>query len=540
MEERKVIDKLLERFGKAECARSNYETIWDEISKYVLPDRGDFSVTRVPGARLHRQTYDDTAKHAAQKLASLYSSELTNTATDWFGLRILDKEIKDIPEVKSWLKDSTKIMLDILSSPKNKFPDAMSELYLDYVVYGTGCLFITNNKNKLSFRTFHLSQIFILENFEGVVDTVFRKFKITLRQAIQEYGLESLSAKARDLAKKEQWDQELDFLHVAMPRKDFVKGSKKPSNLPIASYYVDLTHKHMVRESGFHEMPYVVPRFSKISGEVYGTGPAWTSLSTIRRLDVMAKDVLIGTSKQGNPTYIANDESVMLPLNIVPGGVVYGEFLDGGRPPITTIPTGADFRAAMQLMDESRQQINEAFFVDQLTLPKLDRATATEVQTRKSDRLRLLGPQLARFQAEGLGPIIDRVFNIILRAGVLPEAPQILEGRNVEVEYLGPLVKLQRAGENDAIVRAFSKIAPLVQIFPDITDLFKGIETAEVIAENEGYPQKGMNSPLEIDQIRQDRAAQQQEQQAMQQAMQLSEGVKNVGQSGLLDQGLDE
>ena len=400
MEDRTKINKLLDRFGKAEAVRCNYESVWDEISKHILPDRGDFKTTRTPGVRLDRQTYDDTAKSAARKLASVYFTELTNTSTEWFGLRIKEADFKDIPEVKSYLKESTSIMLDILSSPKHKFPDSMNELLMDYVTYGNACMFITVEKNKLAFRTFHLSQIFVQENFKGQVDTVFRKYKMTIRQAVQEYGEENMSDKVKELIKKEEWDREIEMLHVVMPRVEVVKGSKKPSNLPVASFTVDLSFKHIIRESGFHEMPYVFPRFSKITGELYGTGPGWTALSTIRRLDVLQKNILIGSDYQVRPVTLVNDESVMLPVNIVPGGMIYGEFLDGGRPPITTLPVQSDFRAALEIIQQSQQAINEAFFVDQLTLPKLDRATATEVQTRKSDRLRLLSPQLIRFQSE--------------------------------------------------------------------------------------------------------------------------------------------
>jgi hypothetical protein len=46
--------------------------------------------------------------------------------------------------------------------------------------------------------------------------------------------------------------------------------------------------------------------------------------------------------------------------------------------------------------------------------------TATEVMQRTEERMRLLGPILGRMEAELLGPIITRVFGIMLRQGAVP------------------------------------------------------------------------------------------------------------------------
>ena len=40
----------------------------------------------------------------------------------------------------------------------------------------------------LKFSTRHINEIFITENDKGRIDTVFRKFKITARAAVQQFG----------------------------------------------------------------------------------------------------------------------------------------------------------------------------------------------------------------------------------------------------------------------------------------------------------------------------------------------------------------
>lgn len=292
----------------------------------------------------------------------------------------------------------------------------------------------------------------------------------------------------------------------------------------------------MLKESGYTEIPYIVGRFTKTSNEVYGYSPTWTSLSTIKRINVLIKQITIGAQLQNNPPKLVNDESTILPQTTVPGAYIYTEFTDSGRPMIQPMITGADFNVAFQLVQQGIQDIKEAFFVDQLVLPELDRATTSEVNTRNTDRLKLLTPQLIRFQAEVLQPLIERVFGLLLRNNALPEAPEIVEGKELDIEYLGPLAKLLKAGINDSIVRYVSTVGSMLQIDPSILDGVNLQRGSEILADNFGVPLEMLRTPEEMAAIRQQAAQEQEMQQMMQQGLQLTEGVKNLGQAGILTQ----
>ena len=64
--------------------------------------------------------------------------------------------------------------------------------------------------------------------------------------------------------------------------------------------------------------------------------------------------------------------------------------------------------------------------------------TATEVLQRNEEKMRLLSPVLGRLQAELLQPLISRSFALLLRAGLLPPAPEELQGQEIDIEHVKP------------------------------------------------------------------------------------------------------
>ena len=74
---------------------------------------------------------------------------------------------------KEWLEDARHKMMLVFSSPASGFAPASHELYMDLAAFGTGCMLIEDG---VRFRTFHLAEIFPVENQAGQIDTVYRRF----------------------------------------------------------------------------------------------------------------------------------------------------------------------------------------------------------------------------------------------------------------------------------------------------------------------------------------------------------------------------
>src|SRR5690606_28869915 len=121
-----------------------------------------------------------------------------------------------------------------------------------------------------------LGEIHIAENAEGRVDTVFRKFALSARQAQQAWGEAAGPGVAAAIAAGKP-ERRFAFLHAVRPAGEGDAGARA-RGFRFASTYLGLEERRIVAAGGYHEMPYMVPRWSKDAGEIYGRSPGWNAL----------------------------------------------------------------------------------------------------------------------------------------------------------------------------------------------------------------------------------------------------------------------
>ena len=427
-----MIDKdqviyLCKRKGKLKAQRGTWETHWQDVANFVMPNESDFNLKRSKGDKRTTLLYDSTGVHANEMLAAGLHGMLTNPASEWFSLRLKKDNdmLSDNLKVKNWLEETTVAILSEISAPDVAFPSHIHEYYLSLSSIGTSCMFIGEpaQREGISFKAIHIDQIFIAENADSIVDTVFRNFKMTIRQVVQKWGEKSLSPRMKRMHEKKDLDKEIELLHCVYPRSDAQKGKKAANMLPIASVYIDEKERHVIAEGGFDEMPYMVSRWSKAMGEVFGRSPAMTALPDIKMLQEIMKTTIKAAQKVVDPPLLVPDDGVLGPVRTIPGGLNYYRASTGAR--IEPLLTGGNIGISYEMMQDLRERIRTTFFLDQLEFQGAPRMTATEVVERTERTLRLLGPTLGRLQSEFLGPMIERIYGVLLRAGRLPEAPDI-------------------------------------------------------------------------------------------------------------------
>ena len=184
---------------------------------------------------------------------------------------------------------------------------------------------------------------------------------------------------------------------------------------------------------------------------------------------------------------------------------------------IGSLPMG-DPRYAEGKMSQVRDAINKSFYLDLIELPgpvapdgDVLRFTATEIATRQRDRLAIIGPIVARQEAEFLSPLIERTFRVMARAGMLPPPPPVMEDMDVQVSYVNPVSVAQRTLELNAIGQLIQFHMPLAQIDPSTIKRLNVSRISELSAEILNVPPSSVFSDEEMAMI------QQQAQQAQQQ-----------------------
>ena len=513
---------LLSRYERLEGQRQNWETHWQEVADYMQPRKADVTKKRARGDKRMEQVFDSSPIQAVELLAASLHGMLTNPSTPWFTLRFKDQDIDNEDEAKLWLEASTDAMYTAFN--RSNFQQEIFELYHDLITFGTAAMFIEEDDDDIiKFSTRHIDEVYIAENDKGRIDTVFRRFHISARAAMQKFG-DATSTDIKSIFKKDPY-QEVEILHAVYPRSDFNPKKKDKGNMPFESVYLEYKNSNELSVGGFKEFPFVVPRYLKASNEIYGRSPAMTALPDVKMLNEMSKTTIKAAQKQVDPPLLVPDDGFLLPVRTVPGGLNF--YRSGTRDRIEPLNIGANNPLGLNMEEQRRDAIRAVFYVNQLMMQQGPQMTATEVIQRNEEKMRLLGPVLGRLQSELLKPLIDRVFNILLRNNQLPPAPEFLSGQDIEIEYVSPLAKAQKSTELQSIMRAIEILGSMANVAP-VFDYVNFDNLVKHLADIVGVPQKILKSQSQVNAERQQAQQQQQEQMQMQQVQQLAKAGGDI------------
>ena len=508
---------LLTRFDRLAGRRSTWETHWQEVADYMLPRKADIVRRRSRGDKRMERIFDSSPLQALELLASSLHGMMTNPATPWFTLRFKKLEDSNDDEAKLWLEEATEVMYTAFN--RSNFQQEIFELYHDLITFGTAAMFVEEDEQDLlKFSTRHIDEVYVAENQKGRIDTIFRRFHMTARALVQKFG-DNVSQDIRTMSQKNPY-QEVDIIHAVYPRNEFNPKKKDKANMPFESVYFEYKGGNELSLSGFKEFPFVVPRYLKASNEVYGRSPAMTALPDVKMLNEMCKVTIKAAQKQVDPPLLVPDDGFLLPVRTVPGGLNF--YRSGTRDRIEPLNIGANNPLGLNMEEQRRNAIREVFYVNQLQLQQGPQMTATEVIQRNEEKMRLLGPVLGRLQSELLQPLIDRVFNILLRNNQFAQPPESLSGVNIDIEYVSPLAKAQKSTELQSIMRGIEILGSLANVAP-VFDYVNFDNLVKHVADIVGMPQKLLKSQSQVTAIRDEQAQQQQEQMQMQQAQQTAQ-----------------
>jgi Bacteriophage head to tail connecting protein len=450
--------------------RATFDPHFEQVRELFHPAALPFGRSVSPGAKLHGEIFDSTPEQAAALLAAGLQHLLTNAASRWCALRAEDDALNDDEEAARWLDVATQRMMYVFASPRARFQPQQHEKLLELVSFGTGILHTAEVPGALPlFSARALAECYLAEDGEGRVDTLFRRFTLTARRCVEQWG-DKAGPKTVRLANDEKTrDTPVQLLHATYKR---AKPGKGRQGLPFASCYVNLEEKLEIDESGYHEFPYACPRWAKKPGESYGRGPGMTALADARMLQRMMRALIRGTEKIIDPTLMVADDGVLSPVSVNPNNLitVRGDTMLGAGSPIRPLITGARPDIAEEIIASVRKRIEAAFLMPLLQFARDPEMTATQVLQITEQTTRILNPILGRLQVEDLDPTVDRTFGILWRAGAFPPPPPQLSGAALKVEYISPIARQQGVGEARAVAEAIAATAPILTLDPAVGD----------------------------------------------------------------------
>lgn len=529
-----MVGDLLREFSVLESKRGIWERHWEEVALKVLPYYSTSFYSQgnmTPGQQRSQDQYDVTANAALWKFAAAMESMLTPANAKWHRLRATDPNLMKIRDVQLWFDQVNDTLFHYRYSPHSGYQANQHDGYVSLGAFGTGCLFTDQFRDPtnptvrgLRYRNVHLGELFFATNFQGQVDKVYRRYKMTLRQIAQKWGEDRMTEGLRSQLNNKPEDEK-EVIHIVKPRMNRDPGKMDSKNYRFASYYIIRETQTLMEEGGYRCFPYSTSRYITAPGELYGRSPAMNVLPSIKVLNEEKKTILKQGHRAVDPVLLAHDDGILDGFSLKPGAVNYGAVNSDGRPLVHTLPTG-NMQIGKELLDDERYAINDAFLVTLFQiLVDTPQMTATEVLERAREKGALLSPTMGRFQSESIGPQIEREFDLLMWQGLLPKPPQELVEAQAEykAEYDAPLNRAMRAEEAAGIMRSMqfaAEIAAQTQD-PSVFDYFDTDAIIPELAAIQGAPYRFTRSQKDVEALRANR----QQAQASQQLVQALPGI---------------
>lgn len=541
MDGRKLREEIISRWTTLKQEREPFMDQWLEISRHVTPASGRYvdSNTKNQARERFNRIYNNTSLRAANICAAGMQSGMTDESTQWFALTTGDEKLDASYDVKVYLDECQRIM-EMAFSKSNIYP-AFQHCWREVATMGI-CANVILEDDEVGFYCVPLTigEYAVAANYRGQIDTLYRMFTMTAAQLVGQYGLDVVGRNVKQ-AYDQKPDKTFRVLHAIEPRKVRERGKLDNKNMPFRSVVMLIdgveSGDGILEESGYNEFPAVVGRWGASATSVYS--------------EESPGMIAIGDTKQMRHQYLQKGNALDYQVNpalLLPESAKDHEldFLPGGRSYVSN-PTAADqvkpaFDVQIPLGDinadimEAQNRINAAFYVDMFLMlaGRTKEMTAFEVAQRNEEKLVQLGPVFSRLNNEVLRGTIERVFNILQRAGQLPQPPQSLAGRPLNVEYTSMLAKAQRSIRAASLRNYLADLGMVAQMKPEILSKVNPFAIADEFAD---YHSVAPSVVVPTEDAQAQIAQQQQAMAQAEQQAQMAQGIDSLAKLGKIPAG---
>lgn len=456
--------RLLERFKKAQNVAWPWHELYSDVYRYTQPFRNPFSfsqsnptsVTMYQSGDTQTESsgheiYDSTAVLGCHSLSAKLLSYLVPPYQEWQKFDA-GPEIPDLDKERFQraAERATKSFFKFLN--ETNFYVAATEAFYDLIV-GTAALYVTKGdslQNPLNFQAVPISNLFFEEDSAGIPQTVFFERKAFNARDIQQMWPKATMSQETARALEQDINHTVDLLEMTIYEEE-----KKSYRYIV----LEQEGKHPLVDSTSPSSPWIIFRWSKTPGDVWGTGPATHIISDVKTLNAIAEDELRSAAFKASPMWFAWSDGVFNPHQFVPqpGAVLVGSSLAGNQAPIRPIPVEGDAQFVQLLVQDLRARIEKALFMDMVRPNDAQPLTATEVLYKKQVLLEQIEPAFGRLQIEFLPRLTRRILYLLKDWGLFPDVQ--IDGKKVRLTYTSPLAQ----GQNNSDIQSFIQYMQILQ-----------------------------------------------------------------------------
>ncbi|EOG5418632.1 portal protein [Cronobacter malonaticus] len=537
-------EQLTKQLAQLEQERETFEPHWRELSDFIIPRGSRFLTSEANrGDRRNNKIVDPTATMANRTLSSGMMSGITSPARPWFKLATPDPEMMDYGPVKLWLETVQNRMNDMFN--KSNLYQSLPLVYSSLGTFATGAMAVLEDEEDV-IRTmpFPVGSYYIANSPRLSVDTSFRKFSMTVRQLVREFGLNNVSSSTKSSFENGTYENWVDVVHAVYPNMNRETGKMNAKNKAFRSVYFEVggDNDKVLRESGYDEFPIMAPRWEVNGEDVYGSScPGMIALGQVKALQLEQRRKAQQIDKQTNPPMIGPTSLKTQRVSLLPGDITYVDQVTGAeglRPAYQVNPNLGDLLGDIQ---DTRQLINSAYFVDLFMMLQNVNTRSMPVEAvieMKEEKLLMLGPVLERLNDEFLDPLIDRAFSMMARKNMLPEPPEEMQGMPLRIEYISVMAQAQKAIGLSSLERFVGFVGNLASAKPEALDKLDVDQAIDNYAVMSGVSPTVVVPQEQAQQTRSDRAQQQQQAMALQTGMAAVQGAKTLSEAKTADPNL--
>lgn len=428
--------------------KRQWDSLCQDIAENFYPMRSDFTRTFTLGDNFQTDLMESYPVLARETLGNAPSAMLRQG--DWFAVQTGLEELDQDPANARWLEYATTHFKRLIYDRRANFVRATGEADHDYVSFGNAVLSVEESPDRkhFLFRDWHPKSCAWMENAVGRIDHLHRDMPMSARNIMKRGNWAKVAHQDIKNAAQKDPAKEFKIRHIVLPF-DEIYGDDKAKrrqyrDAEFCSLYVDCEHETILSEAPLPVFNYVVPRWRTVSGMAQGFSPATiNALPDGRMLQSLARIILEQGEKAVDPAIVARGEIFRDSVNLYAGGMTYVD-IEGDMPlrdAMQEVGTSSNMSIGMEMKQDVRNLIAEAFLLNKLMLPSAREMTAFETQARLDEFRRAALPFFGPIESEYHLPMLDTAFQMAIRndAFDIENMPKALSEADVTFNFQSPL-----------------------------------------------------------------------------------------------------
>lgn len=416
-------DYYKQRYQEIKNSHKKWHTAWD-VCYYFSAMIENYSSSDETSPDLKLENFDSYAINAVEKLAGVLKGMIFPSAKQSYKLATQTK-FKDQAAIVGDVSKMSQRLIDLMDAPESKLENVFYETLQDLIIGGTGGVEPKLNKNTrgLFYKGHGPSNVMIDTDENGEVNTVYIASKMSLRNIISVYGESNLSQELKDAVKENKLDDKHTIVWAVEPNQFRDKTKKDNKNFAFSSDHFVESDCHVLKESGFHELPVKVGRLKVRNKEKYGRSFVMSSINDIKNLNKAGSIIMVGSEFKANPMLgyyegaLGTDTIHTKAGEWVP---IDSTKVDGNRNPVFPIFEVGDLDVMRQMYIEFKNELAENFQLDRLLdFNNQTQMTAQEARLRSAIKNQSSNGIYSRIISELVTPVIVRSFNLAYDNGLL-------------------------------------------------------------------------------------------------------------------------